>query len=167
MSKLLVAPLMKSTMTASRLSAAPSSGRGWYVVDRIHFWHGDVDHVVVGPTGVYLVETKHTDSELDLGSHRGLRSAAAWVEAVRRRTRSTRLVLKSHGVDVEPLIVIWGGQVTGTPCVCDGMRVLHRRELPEEVATWKERKSMLSSRQVDLINKDLLAHRMRQNPRPS
>jgi hypothetical protein len=142
-------------------------GRGWYVVDGIHFWHGDVDHVVVGPTGVYLVETKHTDSELDLGSHCGLRSAAAWVEAVRRRTRSTRLLLKSHGVDVEPLIVIWGGQVTGTPCVCDEMRVLHRRELPEEVATWKERKSMLSSTQVDLINKDLLAHRMRQESRQS
>jgi hypothetical protein len=116
-----------------------------------------------GPTGVYLVETKHTDSELDLNSRRGLKSAAAWVDAVRRRTRSTRLLLKSHSVDVEPVIVIWGGQVTGTPCECDGMRILHRRDLLEEVATWKERKFMLSSTQVDLINKDLLGHRMRQD----
>ena len=56
-------------------------GRGWYVVDGIHFWHGDVDHVAVGPSGVYLVETKHTDSELDLNTRRGLKSASAWVEA--------------------------------------------------------------------------------------
>jgi hypothetical protein len=139
-------------------------GRGWSVVDGIHFWHGDVDHVVVGPTGVYLVETKHTDSELDLSSHRGLKSAAGWVDAVRRRTRSTRLLLKSHGVDVEPVVVIWGGQVRGTPCKCDGMRILHRGELAEEVDTWKERKSRLSSTQVDLITKDLLAYRMRQDP---
>ena len=82
---------------------------------------------MVGPTGVYLVETKHTDSELDLKSRRGLESAAAWIDAVSRRTRSTRLLLKSHGVDVEPVIVIWGGQVRGTPCVCDEMRIIHRR----------------------------------------
>jgi hypothetical protein len=139
-------------------------GRGWYVVDGIHFWHGDVDHVVVGPTGVYLVETKHTDSELDLTSGRGLESAAAWIDVARRRTRSTRLLLKSHGVDIEPVIVIWGGHVRGTPCACDGMRILHRRDLAEEVVTWKERKSILSSTQVELINKDLLAYRVRQDP---
>jgi Nuclease-related domain len=137
-------------------------GRSWHVVDGIHFWHGDVDHLVVGPTGVYLVETKHTDPELDLNSRRGRKFVASWAEAVRRRTRSTRLLLKSHGVDIEPLIVIWGGQVTGTPSSCDGMRILHRSDLPEEVATWKQRKSMLTSTQVDLINTDLLAHRMRQ-----
>ena len=35
------------------------------------------------------------------------------------------------------------------------MHILHRRDLAEEVATWKERKSILSSAQVELINKDL------------
>lgn len=139
-------------------------GRGWYVVDGIHFWHGDVDHLVVGPTGVYLVETKHTDSELDLTSRWGLESAAAWTDAVSRRTRSTRLLLKSHSVDVEPVIVIWGGQVRGTPCECDGMRIVHRRDLSDEMAQWKDRKSILSFKQGDLINKDLVAYRRQQDP---
>lgn len=137
-------------------------GRGWHVVDGIHFWHGDADHVVVGPSGVYVVEVKNTDSVLDLSSRYGRDQSEEWVDAVRRRARSTRLLLNGHGVEVGCLIVIWGLEVSGSPQECAGVPVIHRRDLPNELKTWLDQDSVLSSVQVQSIADDLVAYRMQQ-----
>lgn len=117
---------------------------------------------MVGPTGVYVVEVKNTDSVLDLSSRYGRDRTEDWVEAVRRRARSTRLLLNGHRVEVGCLIVIWGGTVSGSPQTCGGVPVIHRRELPEVLNSWKEREAVLTSSQVQSIAGELVAYRMQQ-----
>lgn len=138
-------------------------GRDWHVVDGIHFWHGDADHIVVGPSGVYVVEVKNTDSVLDLSSRYGRDQCEEWVDAVRRRARSTRLFLNGHRVEVECLIVIWGVAVSGSPQTCGGVPVIHRRNLPEMLNSWKERDSLLTYSQVQSIADEFVAYRMQQD----
>ena len=137
-------------------------GRGWHVIDGLVFWHGDADHIVVGPTGVYVVEVKNTESELNLESRFGRERADEWVRAVNRRARSTRLLLRRHGVGVESLVVIWGSGVMGLPQMYNGVKVLHGRDLPFELKIWKERAPVLNPSQLDSIKDDLVTQRSRQ-----
>src|SRR5437867_4655020 len=41
-------------------------GRAWRVIDGVEFADGDVDHVLIGPRGIFAVETKWTGYECDL-----------------------------------------------------------------------------------------------------
>jgi hypothetical protein len=64
-------------------------GRGWYVVDGISFGDmGDVDHVAVGPSGVFAVETKYTDSTQD--SRAGRAIAEGWIVLSTEQVESVR-----------------------------------------------------------------------------
>lgn len=137
-------------------------GRSWHVIDGIYFWHGDADHVVVGPSGVYVVEVKNTDSVLDLSSRYGRDQCEEWVGAVRRRARSTRLLLNGHGVEVECVVVVWGVAVSGSPQRCMGVPIIHRRDLPDMLNSWKKREVVLSPSQVQSIAVDLVTFRMEQ-----
>ena len=88
-------------------------GRGWRVIDGVEFADGDVDHVLVGPGGIFAVETKWSSHECDLdmtvlpwGIEAGLHQATA-------AARKIRLLLwsKKMRADVQPVLVIWGPKV--------------------------------------------------------
>jgi hypothetical protein len=51
---------------------------GWHVVDRVDFGDRDVDHFLVGPSGVNAIDTKYTDSLCDLASKKNARQVRAW-----------------------------------------------------------------------------------------
>lgn len=137
------------------------SPRGWHVVDWIPFGDRDVDHVLVGPGGVYAVETKYTDSYTDLRLGRGQRDAEDWASQAQRNARSVRLRLGADGieVDVSPLVVVWGADVSGTPVSPLGAPVLRGQEL--RAAAWRDPRARLSREEVRSVVDILTQHRKR------
>lgn len=107
------------------------SGDGWHVVDRIEFAGFDVDHVAVGPVGVFAVETKHTNVPWK-ATATGLQGPYRDpVFQARDNARKITLLLKSEGVvvPVRPMLVLWGrgaprfdggGTVIGDVAVVNG-----------------------------------------------
>lgn len=138
------------------------AGHGWEVVDGISFWNGDADHVAVGPTGVYLVETKFTDSLLDLRTRASREVAEAWIRKLNRRARTLSALLGPHQVSaLRKVIVIWGGAVSGTPIFCDDVLLIHRSDLREQVRAWKEFPAELDRGRIETITQDLRRYQAR------
>ncbi|HVE45306.1 MAG TPA: nuclease-related domain-containing protein [Acidimicrobiales bacterium] len=99
------------------------SDGGWYVVDHIEFAGFDVDHVAVGPAGVFAVETKHTNVPWKV-TPAGLEGPYRDpVFQARENSRKIRLLLKSEGVSVPvtPALMLWG---RGAPRLDAGCTVI-------------------------------------------
>jgi hypothetical protein len=86
--------------------------RGWRVVDRVEFEHGDVDHVVLGPGGVYAIETKWTSRPWHLEQGRFTNDFAmrAVRQSRRGRDRIYHLLRGNFGreMEVTAVLVVWG-----------------------------------------------------------
>jgi hypothetical protein len=105
------APLMMGEMaeqwTAQQLR--PLRQHGWKLVNHFGLGHGDQDHVLVGPGGVVLIETKWgaTPWDLDERDH-------FFQLAVQQAARNAKQLERWHGVaqhgrpQVEPALVLWG-----------------------------------------------------------
>jgi hypothetical protein len=135
-------------------------GKDWQVVDWISFEFHDVDHVVVGPDGIFAVETKRTDSKLNLRSGNGRTRALEWIEQATDGSRSVRYLLSSFGyrLRVSPVVVVWGPEISGTPLRGD-VPALRPRELEGEVAGWRQASGQLTGEQVNDIHAKLLEFR--------
>ncbi len=135
-------------------------GPGWHVVDGISFAFHDVDHVLVGPGGVYAVETKYSDSTIDLSSRRGQECAARWAEQALEGARSIRLLLWDLDVDhVYPGVVAWGSEISGNPRFINGVPILRPGDLQEVWMPWRRDQQVLNESQVNAIVSELVAHR--------
>ena len=96
--------------------------RGWTVVDSVAFEHSDVDHVVVTPSAVLAVETKHHQSDLPRTSRAAHERAHRDLACARTAAAKTRSLLRSAGfahIPVTPVLMIWG---PGAPDIADGSR---------------------------------------------
>jgi hypothetical protein len=84
--------------------------RGCRLVNHFLLGREDVDHVLIGPGGVYAVETKWSAS-WDTDFAAGRQHDA--VRQVQRGARSMSLwePLRKRGVHVQPVVVLWGGDV--------------------------------------------------------
>lgn len=135
-------------------------GPGWHVVEGISFAFHDVDHVLVGPSGVYAIETKFTDSAIDLTTRRGAEWAQRWAQQAVEGTRSIRLLLlNDFAVDVYPGVLVWGSEVGGTPHFVDGVRVLRPKDLDLPWMPWRNGVEVLSPREIGAIVAKLLEYR--------
>lgn len=105
--------------------------RGWKAVNSIPFESRDVDHVLVGQGKVYAIDTKYSDSDIELS--KGRAQVRGWADKARTSARSARLLLRfQHGlssVEVLPVVAVWGPEVKGAPCEVDGVIVLTARDL--------------------------------------
>ena len=83
--------------------------RGWRVVNNVPLAGRNVDHLLVGPGGVFAVETKWTATawSLDRPDPR-VREAVSQVRAC-ARTLGLWSEIKSIGVTVRPVVFLWGG----------------------------------------------------------
>ena len=83
---------------------------GWKVINHVPLDGHDIDHVLVGPGGAYVLETKWTGKDWKAPYQRGLVSAA--VERTTASARRLRLWhhLKRLGVEPLPVVVLWGGR---------------------------------------------------------
>jgi hypothetical protein len=82
--------------------------RGWRLVNDVTLTKGNIDHVLVGPSGAWAVETKWT-SALDTTEY----GKGFWAKAIVQVQANARLLgmwheLRSRGVAVRPLLVVWG-----------------------------------------------------------
>ena len=93
-------------LTADELRKARR--HGWRLVNAVGLGFGDIDHVLIGPSGALAVETKWTSAEP------GTPYATAFVESAiaqaAANARSLRLwaPFKKLAVPVLPVLVLWG-----------------------------------------------------------
>jgi hypothetical protein len=136
-------------------------GRGWYVVDGISFGErGDVDHVVIGPAGVFVIETKYTDSPL--ASRSGRETVLGWIEQSRDNANRIRRLLKhnyGHDVDALPLVVTSGTELLTLPAEVEDTYVVRRRNLQKVTGAWRTMPQILSSERIESIRAALLDFR--------
>jgi hypothetical protein len=99
---------------------------GWQVIHDATFGHGNIDHILIGPPGVFTVETKSHPGPIRVGRIHGatLGQAQAQSAALRRAT----------GLDAEPLIVYSRAWVDRPGARRKGVRVLPARMLVGHLA---------------------------------
>jgi hypothetical protein len=95
---------------------------GWRVVHDASFGRGNVDHVVIGPAGVFTVETKSHQGPVRVGRMHGSMLTQASAEG--------RAVEAVVGLPVEPLIVFSTAWVDRPLTRRKGVRVLPANMLP-------------------------------------
>jgi hypothetical protein len=98
------------------------AGDGWHVIHDASFGQGNVDHILIGPAGVFTVETKSHPGPVRVADVHGatLRQAQAQRKAIERVT----------DVPVEPLLVFSRAWVDKPLARRKGVRVAPARMLP-------------------------------------
>jgi hypothetical protein len=90
--------------------------QGWRVVNHVTLRQWDIDHVLLGPGGVYAIETKWSATPWKTCPPE--RRVAEACEQVAANSRDLTLLLKRHGVGaVEPVVVLWGAGTKDLPAV--------------------------------------------------
>lgn len=118
----------------------------WRVIHDASLGHGNVDHILIGPAGVFTVETKSHPGPVRVGRVHGatIRQAHAQRDAVARAT----------GSDVQPLLVFSRAWVDRPLARRKGVRVLPARML---VAHLRRSAKTLSREDVERASARLAA----------
>jgi Nuclease-related domain len=125
--------------------------RGWQLVNHFALGVDDIDHVVIGPSGAFAIETKWSSSSWQ--SHFGEQRQRQAIAQARRNARSLRLwhPFKSCQIPVQPVVVFWGRDKTWPAehrvRVVEGVMVVVGDELRPWLANQKE--GVLSAHQVE------------------
>jgi nuclease-like protein len=134
--------------TAEALKTRRMQRQGWSLVNGLYFaQHGDVDHVLIGPGGVYAIESKWTNRSWEVAPIcRSAELSDAMFQA-RRGARKITSALRAHhladGLEVSPVVVVWG---PGSPAIPggwtedSGVIVVEGRSIGSWVAgPWRDR----------------------------
>ncbi|WP_309133933.1 nuclease-related domain-containing protein [Cellulomonas sp.] len=125
---------------------------GWVVLHDLANGTRNFDHVVLGPSGVYCLNSKWSGYRLELASGGGMVGRHAYDDEVYidvtrtlRRARSEAAELNSQiaqrcgqKVWVQP-VVVWWGEVAGGGKSVDGVGVVQGRHLAERLGAQKGR----------------------------
>jgi hypothetical protein len=99
----------------------PLSDRGWLVIHDATLGRGNVDHILIGPPGIFTIETK---------SHPGpIRVARLHGAMLSQAQAQRRTIERVTGVEVEPLIVFSRAWVDRPMARRKGVRVVPARML--------------------------------------
>ena len=94
----------------------------WHVLHGVWLGRGDIDHVLVGPGGVFTVETKSNRGQIPVAQIDPRMLSQAYAEA--------RVLEKVSGLDVTPLLVFSEAFLIGSvPARRHGVTVLPARML--------------------------------------
>jgi Nuclease-related domain len=131
---------------------------GWRVLHDASLGRGNVDHILIGPAGVFTVETK---------SHPGpVRVAGVHGATIRQAHAQRKAVEAITGLKVEPLLVFSSAWVDRPLARRRGVRVLPARML---LGYLTRRRRVLSAEEVDMAQRLLAAalteHRLRAGQR--
>lgn len=109
--------------------------QGWHVRHDVLFDRFNVDHILVGPGGVFAVETKSTSGHWNFTASHLDPVAADALRQARAGARKIRLLLSPIGeFPVRPLLVCWGPNVIDVPggwLVLDDVVVITGRQARE------------------------------------
>lgn len=109
--------------TAEALSGYRLRRRGWHVINGLLFaGHGDIDHVLVGPGGVFVFESKWTSRPCRIERDKvlgliGREPVSQARDGARKVERMLRYGSQHFDVAVRPVVVLWG---SGAPHLDDG-----------------------------------------------
>jgi hypothetical protein len=110
---------------------------GWAVLHdlAVPASRANIDHLLIGPGGVFVVDSKRYTGRLNLAGDgslwHGRYPMAPVLRAVRYEADQAAHVLATPGVEVVPLVAVHGAQVPWGKLVVDGVPVVTARRLPE------------------------------------
>ncbi|HKH78778.1 MAG TPA: nuclease-related domain-containing protein [Solirubrobacteraceae bacterium] len=113
-------------------------GKGWHAIHDASLGNGNVDHILIGPAGVFTVETK---------SHPGpVRVARVHGATLSQAQAQQRAIARVTGLEVEPLLVYSRAWVDRPLARRKGVRVLPARMLAGYLDRRKETLSPAQAR---------------------
>jgi len=119
----------------------------------------NIDHVVVGPTGVFTVETKNYKSGIQIKRGRAYGAGRRLDHVVQQAKRQATTVAASTGSDVTPIVCVHGGgvRVEGwlQKPIVDGVRFCSGRRLTKVIAGNPAR---LDDESIRTIERQLAGH---------
>jgi hypothetical protein len=121
------------------------SGDGWLLIHDVSFGHGNVDHIAIGPGGVFTIETKSHPGPVRVGRIHGA--------TLRQAQSQQKLIAKLTGETVQPLIVFSRAWVDRPLSRRKGVRVLPARML---VGYLRQRKRVLDTERIDRANRQIV-----------
>jgi len=115
--------------------------QGWRVIHDASLGRGNVDHILIGPAGLYTIETKSHPGPVRVGRVHG-----ATLSQARAQSRAIEQVT---GLEVEPLIVFSRAWVDRPMARRKGVRIVPARML---LGYLGKRPAKLSDEQIDTAN---------------
>jgi hypothetical protein len=117
------------------------SASGWHVIHDVTFGRGNIDHVAIGPGGVFAVETKSHGGRLSVDRLDPKMLSQAYAEKKTLETVS--------GLEVRPLLVFSRAYLIERPPVQrQGVTILPARMLPHFFSRQRPTMSAQEARQV-------------------
>jgi hypothetical protein len=117
--------------------------QGWRVLHDISFGTGNIDHVAIGPGGVFTIETKSHPGRLPVDRIDPRMLKQAWAEK--------KKLEEITGLHVQPLLVFSRAYLQGRlPCRRDGVVVLPARMLAGHL---QRRKQIYTQEQVEGLHR--------------
>jgi Nuclease-related domain len=110
---------------------------GWLAIHDASFGHGNVDHILIGPPGVFTIETKSHPGPIHVARLHGA--------TIQQAQAQRRAVARLTGLQVEPLLVYSRAWVDRPLARRRGVRVLPARMLPGYLS---RREATLSPEQI-------------------
>jgi len=95
--------------------------RGWHVIHDASLGHGNVDHILIGPPGIFTIETKSHPGPIRVARVHGATLSQA-------RAQSTAMV-RATGLEAQPIIVYSRAWVDRPGARRRGVRVIPARML--------------------------------------
>jgi len=120
------------------------AGCGWRVVHDVTLGHGNVDHILIGPAGVFTIETKSHPGPVRVGRVHGRTLSQAQAQR--------KAIEQVVGVSVEPLIVFSRAWVDRPLTRRKGVRVVPARML---LGYLTRQRATLSLEDVDRLDRTL------------
>jgi hypothetical protein len=122
------------------------SDHGWFVLHDVQLDRGNIDHVLVGPAGIFTIETK---------SHRGRLHADA-IEAgmLKQAYAQAKSVERITGLRAVPLLVFSSAYLIPAVTQRDGVLILPSRMLAKHL---QKRGGTIPSQRVDQVYRRLAA----------
>jgi hypothetical protein len=114
----------------------PLERHGWAVLHDLAVPHSraNIDHLVIGPGGVFVIDSKQYRGRLQLdpsgGLWHGRYPLAPTLQAVSFEADQAAVVLPDPGLVVVPIVAVHGAQVPCGKVVVDGVPVVSARRLP-------------------------------------
>jgi hypothetical protein len=135
------------------------ASRRWRVIHDASLGRGNVDHIVIGPPGVFTIETKSHPGPFRVGRVHGQTLAQAQAQG--------KAIGWVTGVEVQPLVVFSRAWVDRPGARRKGVRVLPARMLVGYLERLPRR---LGAEEVEqahgLLGEALMEHQVRVRPRP-
>jgi hypothetical protein len=114
----------------------PLERHGWVVLHDLALpgSHANIDHLAIGPGGVFVIDSKQYRGRFQLDPSgrlwHGRHSLAPTLRAVSFEADQAAQVLPDPGVAVVPIVAVHGAQVPWGKVVTDGVPVVTARRLP-------------------------------------